>query len=141
MLEPDEMALLRTAVERHEPQLAQLLDAIGTRHLTVFERDGLRVALEQELVERGIDDRDERVGDFFRQVCERRFPHEFFDDEAERLGAEGLRIVAERSRRKPRRALMAARPLRPAASAAAWSWTAAFTTAPDRVRRRSAICG
>jgi hypothetical protein len=65
-----QLALLRTAVEEHEPQLVPLLDEIGRRRLNVFERDRLRVALEQELVERGLDDRDERTahGDRIQRV-------------------------------------------------------------------------
>jgi hypothetical protein len=59
MLGQDEFALIRSAVERYEPQLTPLLAELGHRRLTVFERDGLRVALEQELVERGVDERDE----------------------------------------------------------------------------------
>jgi hypothetical protein len=57
----EQLALLRTAVEAHEPQLLPLVEEIGRRRLNVFERDRLRVALEQELVARGVDERDEQT--------------------------------------------------------------------------------
>lgn len=60
-MDEEQLALLRTAVETHEPELVPLLDEIGGRRLNVFERDRLRVALEQELVARGLDERDEQT--------------------------------------------------------------------------------
>ncbi len=59
MLSSEMTALLRRTIERHEPQLLPLVDAMGDSPLNETDREALRGAVLSELLVEGLDSSDE----------------------------------------------------------------------------------
>lgn len=57
-LSPDKAALLRRTVERHEPCLLPLVDALGASPLNEADREALRSAVLAEFLRAGRDSDD-----------------------------------------------------------------------------------
>lgn len=59
ILRPEDLALLRSTIQKQQPELLPLLDLLGVQPLTEDQREALREALADELVETGLRDDSE----------------------------------------------------------------------------------